>query len=65
MIKLQVEDYCQNGPHFKPELVSGMWQNESPPYHMGYNHTIYCVNKEHCEVVKNHYEEQRRLNRGF
>ena len=65
MIKLQVEDYCQNCPHFKPEVMSGIKQSDSPPYHISHDHVICCEHHERCEVVKIHYEEQRRINYGF
>lgn len=54
MVKLDIKDYCQTCPYFEADVSyppTLYYENDKPIYEDG-DTIVRCVNREHCEFVK-------------
>jgi hypothetical protein len=61
MIKLVVEDYCQDCPEFEAHVEKDVYVEDSPIDFrrlIRSKNTITCVHKDRCELVKTYLKNQ-------
>lgn len=55
-VKLLVEDYCQNCPHFNPCADTSRYYNDD--FVCGHEVLVMCKYKDHCGYLVNHLSKK-------
>ena len=59
MIKLKVEDYCQNCDMFEPESTSVIYEYGVTPELTIINTSVFCKNKDICQRMYDRLKTQK------